>query len=732
MSEPRHTASNPKSLVGTIIAGRYEVIKELGAGGMGVVLRAKQIAMNREVALKVLHPQFSQNRQAAARFHREMQVTSKLEHANTIRVYDFGETEDGQLYLAMELVPGKTLSELLGAQPVTSTTPRQDETDLVVRTGLPLPRLVHIARQIAVALKAAHGEGIVHRDLKPDNVMLIDRYGDKDTVKVLDFGIARFADESAESQRLTAEGAVVGTPAYMSPEQATGRPVGPATDIYAFGVILFEMATGTIPFSAPTTVSLMVMHVQEPPPRPSTVAPVDPRLEQLILRCLAKDPADRPASAEEIIAALDQLVSPATSAPGKKPTDPSSAPPGGTGPTPPAKKGSKLPLILALLVLIGVGVALAVVFSQGGTKPTPPEPIAVNATPDTSAEPPSTSGDTAPADAAATDTAATEADTTHSDAALAQADTTADAAPDTSPDTSGDAAAASDSTDAQASDTLADAANAANGPADGTAAQADTVASPRASLEAIYERAEEPAPPEPCRASDPALLAALSTAAEHLRPRSKDDPPPADNADTLAYDALRAAQTQNADLFANSAEAQALFAKATLKAVSLPAEALPFAQRATELCPDWAFTHNALGNVQQAMTDLDEARRAYTRATTLAPTWGVPRFNLALIELSAKQPVAAIAVLDRLLTDHPDWDNGHLLRAQARLMARDAKTYPLAEADALRATELTPTEGRAFFMLGEARRAQKLDAAAKEAYCKAKELGHGGAAKHCP
>ncbi|HRE89667.1 MAG TPA: hypothetical protein PK095_11080, partial [Myxococcota bacterium] len=248
----------------------------------------------------------------------------------------------------------------------------------------------------------------------------------------------------------------------------------------------------------------------------------------------------------------------------------------------------------------------------------------------------------------------------------------------------------------------------------------------------VYERAKEPAPPEPCRASDPSLLAALVTASEHLRPRAKDEAPPPDNADTLAYDALRSAQTQNADLFANSAEAQALFAKATLKAVSLPAEALPFAQRATELCPDWAWTHNALGNVQQAMTDLDEARRAYTRATTLAPEWGVPRFNLALIELSARQPVAAIAVLDRLLTDHPDWHNGHLMRAQARLMAKDPKTYPLAEADALRATELTPAEGRAFFMLGEARRAQKLDAASKEAYCKAKELGHAGAAKHCP
>lgn len=728
MTEPRHTSSSPKSLAGTIIAGRYEVIKELGQGGMGVVLRARQIAMNREVALKLLHPQFSQNRQAAARFHREMQVTSKLEHANTIRVYDFGETEDGQLYLAMELVPGKTLSELLGAQAVTSTTARQDESDLVVREGLPLPRLVHIARQIAVALKAAHGEGIVHRDLKPDNVMLIDRYGDKDTVKVLDFGIARFADESPESQRLTAEGAVVGTPAYMSPEQATGRPVGAATDIYAFGVMLFEMATGTIPFSAPTTVSLMVMHVQEPPPKPSTVAPVVPELESLILRCLAKDPADRPASAEEIIAALDRLVAPTQS------TRATSS----SGDSPPRKaKGSRLPLILALLVLVGVGVTLAIVFSQGGS-PGPVDPVVVDTTPtrteDTSASSADLAGDTGAADTGAADTA--QADTAQAvapgtnDAAdsadtASQQDAVADALPDTiadaSPDTIADDAQ-SDAlvgTDTQGSDV----------PSQADTAQAEA---PRAALEAIYLKAEEPAPPEPCRAAEPGLVTALTSAADLLRARLKDEAPLEEGADQKAFEALKTFSETNPDLFANSAEAQALYARATLRAVSLPAEALPLAKRATELCPDWAFSHSVLGNVLQAMTNLDEARRAYTRATTLAPTWGVPRFNLALVELSAKQPVAAIAVLDRLLTDHPTWNNGHLLRAQARLMAKDIKTYPLAEADALRATELTPTEARAFFMLGEARRAQKLDAPSQEAYCKAKELGHPGAAKYCP
>jgi len=281
-------------LIGTVLAGRYEVTGVLGAGGMGVVLEARQVAMDRKVAVKLLHPAFGTNRHAVARFVREMQVTSRLEHASTVRVYDFGETTDAdgaRLFLVMELVQGRTLGKILAEGSLTHA------------------RVVAIAAQIARALEAAHSEGIVHRDLKPDNVMLVDRYGATDQVKVLDFGIARFFDgaEGDGVGKLTAEGAVVGTPSYMSPEQATGSPIGPASDLYSLGVMLFEMATGVVPFSAPTTVSLMVKHVQESPPRPSEIAPMLARLEELILACLAKVPDARPASAKALAEALEAI-----------------------------------------------------------------------------------------------------------------------------------------------------------------------------------------------------------------------------------------------------------------------------------------------------------------------------------------------------------------------------------------------------------------------------------------
>jgi tetratricopeptide (TPR) repeat protein len=252
---------------------------------------------------------------------------------------------------------------------------------------------------------------------------------------------------------------------------------------------------------------------------------------------------------------------------------------------------------------------------------------------------------------------------------------------------------------------------------------------PRVALEAVYTSTGEPEPPETCRVQDPAMLTQLVTAAEQLARRPQGQ---ANEEDFKAFEGLRAFSESSPEPFAASAEAQTFFARALLRNVSLPAEALPPAKKAVELCPDWALAHNVLGNVHQAMTSFDDARRAYTSASTLLPVWGVPRFNLALVELGARQPKAAITVLDRLLTDHPEWPNAHLLRAQARLGSGDKKNYPLAEADALRATELTPTREQAWFMLGESRRAQKLVDAAKEAYCKAKELGSSTAAAHCP
>jgi serine/threonine-protein kinase len=245
--------------------------------------------MDRMVALKLIHQSMADNDQVVQRFHREMQASSKIEHPNTIQVYDFGQTDEGQLFLAMEFLPGRPLTKLIDGQ------------------ALPLQRLVHIGQQITRALGAAHQAGIVHRDLKPDNVMMVERYGEPDFVKVLDFGIARTLDESRT--HLTQDGAVIGTPTYMSPEQATGRPVDARSDLYSLGVMLFQMATGQVPFKGETPISLLAMHAHEPPPPPSTIAAgIDTRLEALILALLAKAPEERPQTAAEVEARLGNLV----------------------------------------------------------------------------------------------------------------------------------------------------------------------------------------------------------------------------------------------------------------------------------------------------------------------------------------------------------------------------------------------------------------------------------------
>jgi len=243
-----------EALVGrTIAGGRYEIVRLLGEGGMGAVYQARQVAMDRMVALKLILAELVRSPAAAARFHREMKLTARIEHPNTIRVYDFGET-DGQLFLTMELLRGRTL------------------TDVLNQSGrLELPRIVRIATQVTRALAAAHSEGVVHRDLKPDNVMLIEQYGEHDIVKVLDFGIAKSLDE--QEAGMTSAGAVVGTPAYMSAEQAMGQPVDQRSDLYSLGIMLYEMASGRVPFRAAALTALLVAHATEVPPPLGHVAP---------------------------------------------------------------------------------------------------------------------------------------------------------------------------------------------------------------------------------------------------------------------------------------------------------------------------------------------------------------------------------------------------------------------------------------------------------------------------
>jgi zinc protease len=274
-------ADTPNIAFGDLTA-RYELIEEAGRGGMGVVYKARDRETGDLVALKILKPEIAADEAAATRFKNEVRLARRITHKNVCRVYEFNRV-GATAYLSMEFVDGESLRATLAR--VGSVN---------VRKG------VQIARQICAALHEAHLQGIIHRDLKPENVML-DRAGN---VKVMDFGIARSADAS-----LTGTSGIIGTPAYMSPEQAESRPVDARTDIYAIGLILYELFTAQPAFTGDTPIQIALKHVREAAPSPRAVDPSVPiEIEQIILKCLEKDPASRFQSAEELDAALAALT----------------------------------------------------------------------------------------------------------------------------------------------------------------------------------------------------------------------------------------------------------------------------------------------------------------------------------------------------------------------------------------------------------------------------------------
>ena len=286
-----------------MLSGRYRLIEIIGRGGMGAVYRAHHILMDKPVAVKVLRQELASDTEAVARFHREARSASRLDHEHIIRVSDFGQTDDGLLFLIMELLDGENLAE-------------------VVRRGpLPWRRAAGIARDVALGLSHAHEQGVIHRDLKPENIVLVRRGKSRQLVKVLDFGLAKLISHSPRGdgdaepdiavQSLTRTGVVFGTPEYMSPEQAEGRSLDPRTDLYALGVVLYQMLSGTLPFTASTFLALIAKTVNEPPPplrshAASQSLPAD--LESLVLSCLAKSAEDRPESAECIAETLEQIL----------------------------------------------------------------------------------------------------------------------------------------------------------------------------------------------------------------------------------------------------------------------------------------------------------------------------------------------------------------------------------------------------------------------------------------
>ncbi|HXM37978.1 MAG TPA: serine/threonine-protein kinase [Gemmatimonadales bacterium] len=368
-------AAPAANLVGQVVADRYHVVKKLGEGGMGQVYLAEHVKMGRRSAIKVMNPSMVHDPDAVARFNREASNASRITHPNVCAIYDFGETPDGLIYLAMEFIEGEPL------------------TDLLERDGaLPVPRAASIFQQTADALQAAHDLGIVHRDLKPDNIMLTRRKGGGDTVKVVDFGIAKAVGGDQPGQQVTKTGLVVGTPEFMSPEQLSGDALDGRSDLYSLALVFYRMLSGKLPFEATTVQETMIKRLTDEPmklaeSRPDVSFP--PGLQAVLDTALARSPIDRYQTVAKFaadVAAVTGGRAPTAAVPqtrdGSSDTagktqllDPSAGAtqrmsgkraPGG-GATPPAKKRSLVPVAIGAVVLLAAGGAGAAYLS-GGSK----------------------------------------------------------------------------------------------------------------------------------------------------------------------------------------------------------------------------------------------------------------------------------------------------------------------------------------------------------------------------
>jgi serine/threonine protein kinase len=354
----------------SVLGGRYRLREALG-GTMSQVFLAEDLELGRDVVVKLLGPDAER-----ARFEREARAAATLAHENIVRIYAYGEAEDGRPYMVFEHLVGGTLEERLA------------------RGGLPDTETLRIARDVAAGLAHAHANGLVHRDLKPSNI-LFDAEG---RAKISDFGIARLGGAGT----LTEAGTVLGTAAYISPEQGAGQQATPASDVYSFGVVLFRMLTGRLPFEADQPLELVRMHRAEPPPSVSDFRPDVPgRLESLVAAMLAKDPRDRPADGSALLAELE--------APAGEPTTALPVPPA-------AARNKRLRLAIAgvvLALLAASGLVLALIATHGGSTTTSTsEPVSTHKPQTHTSAPPPTSAPATTATSATTATTATTKPTT--------------------------------------------------------------------------------------------------------------------------------------------------------------------------------------------------------------------------------------------------------------------------------------------------------------------------------
>ena len=290
--QPRQVVAGTDAdpLMGKVVARKFRIEKLLGVGGMGKVYKARQLSLDKAVVVKVLHDQFREDPQLVQRFQREAKAASRLNHPNSIQIIDFGQDEGGVVFMAMEFLQGQDLFSLLKKE-----------------GALPAERICRIMVQVCSALAEAHEQNVIHRDLKPENIMVEDRRGQRDFVKVLDFGIAKIQDPDG-AQALTQAGMVCGTPEYMSPEQARGLQLDARSDIYALGVVMYQLAVGELPFQADTPIGIVTKHILEKPVAPRQKrADVDATLETIILKAMEKEAARRFNTVAEMAEQLEVL-----------------------------------------------------------------------------------------------------------------------------------------------------------------------------------------------------------------------------------------------------------------------------------------------------------------------------------------------------------------------------------------------------------------------------------------
>jgi len=324
VTQPASVSETDKTdpMIGRLLAGRYRIDKRIGRGGMGAVYSGHHIKMNRTTAIKILSSDLANNEEYVTRFEREAEMASRIDHPNAVAIYDFGEAEDGLVYIAMEFIEGEPLSKI------------------IEREGpMPLDRVVRIVRQAAEAIDAAHRLGIVHRDFKPDNVMISQKSGRPDWVDVVDFGIAKRSAVEPGHQALTHTGFVLGTPQYMSPEQVAGEQLDGRSDLYSLALVAYEMLTHALPFEGNTPQSQMIKRLLEPPmplrqARPQLALP--PSVDAVILKALSRYPNQRQSTAVEFANELESAArGVAYNQPYQQPVQQQPGAPPGWGQTPP-------------------------------------------------------------------------------------------------------------------------------------------------------------------------------------------------------------------------------------------------------------------------------------------------------------------------------------------------------------------------------------------------------------